>query len=65
MGIVYRDEHVGEATAAQKLLADYAPTAKATQDLAGISQAVLAQFPQRNGNARAAVRPGWLRRPSR
>jgi cellulose synthase operon protein YhjQ len=41
LGTVYRDEHVSEAVAAQKVLADYAPAAKATQDIGQITQAIL------------------------
>jgi cellulose synthase operon protein YhjQ len=48
LGVVYRDEHVAEAIAAQKLLADYAPSAKATHDVAAIAQRVLADL--RSGN---------------
>jgi cellulose synthase operon protein YhjQ len=40
LGMVYRDEHVAEAVAAQKLLADYAPASKANHDIAAISHAV-------------------------
>jgi cellulose synthase operon protein YhjQ len=40
LGMVYRDEYVAEAVAAQKLLADYAPASKAYHDIAAISRAV-------------------------
>jgi cellulose synthase operon protein YhjQ len=40
MGVVYRDEHVGEAVAAQRLLASYAPASKANQDIVAISRAI-------------------------
>jgi cellulose synthase operon protein YhjQ len=40
LGVVYRDEHVAEAVAAQKLLADYAPASKANHDIAAISRAI-------------------------
>ncbi len=40
IGTVYRDEHVGEAVAAQKLLVDYAPASKANRDITAISQAI-------------------------
>jgi cellulose synthase operon protein YhjQ len=39
LGMVYRDEHVAEAMAAQKLLADY-PASKATHDIAAIARAI-------------------------
>ncbi|HVY13838.1 MAG TPA: cellulose biosynthesis protein BcsQ [Rhodopila sp.] len=38
LGLVYRDEHVVEAIAAQKLLSDYAPGSKACQDISAIGQ---------------------------
>ena len=40
IGTVYRDEHVGEAVAAQRLLTDYAPASKANRDITAISQAI-------------------------
>jgi cellulose synthase operon protein YhjQ len=40
LGMVYRDEYVAEAVAAQKLLADYAPSSKANHDVAAISRAI-------------------------
>lgn len=40
VGIVYRDEHVAEAIAAQRLLADYAPASKANQDMGSIGRAI-------------------------
>jgi cellulose synthase operon protein YhjQ len=40
LGVVYRDEYVAEAVAAQKLLADYAPLSKANQDIAAISHVI-------------------------
>ena len=42
LGVVYRDEHVAESIAAQKLLADYASASKATHDIAAIARGVLA-----------------------
>jgi cellulose synthase operon protein YhjQ len=39
LGTVYRDEHVAEAIAAQKLLADY-PASKATADIAAIARVI-------------------------
>jgi cellulose synthase operon protein YhjQ len=46
LGTVYRDEHVAEAVAAQKVLADYAPTAKATQDIGQLTHAILLRLAQ-------------------
>jgi cellulose synthase operon protein YhjQ len=40
LGMVYRDENVAEAVAAQKLLADYAPASKASHDIAAIGRAI-------------------------
>jgi cellulose synthase operon protein YhjQ len=40
IGMVYRDEHVAEAIAAQQLLTNYAPASKANQDIAAISRAI-------------------------
>ena len=40
LGMVYRDEHVAEAVAAQKLLADYAPASKANHDVAAVSRLI-------------------------
>jgi cellulose synthase operon protein YhjQ len=40
LGMVYRDENVAEAIAAQKPLADYAPSSKANHDIAAISHAI-------------------------
>jgi cellulose synthase operon protein YhjQ len=44
LGIVYRDEFVAEAAAAQKMLANYAPASKANHDIAAISRAILTQL---------------------
>ena len=44
LGIVYRDEHVAEAVAAQKVLANYAPASKANHDIAAISRAILSRL---------------------
>jgi cellulose synthase operon protein YhjQ len=41
IGMVYRDEHVAEAVAAQRLLTDYMPASKANQDIARASQAIV------------------------
>jgi cellulose synthase operon protein YhjQ len=46
LGTVYRDEHVAEAVAAQKVLADYAPAAKATQDIGQLTRAILIRLAQ-------------------
>jgi cellulose synthase operon protein YhjQ len=44
LGIVYRDEFVAEASAAQKVLAKYAPASKANHDIAAISRAILTRL---------------------
>jgi cellulose synthase operon protein YhjQ len=41
LGIVYRDEFVAEAAAAQKMLKKYAPASKANHDIAAVSRAIL------------------------
>jgi cellulose synthase operon protein YhjQ len=56
LGMVYRDEHVAEAVAARKLLADYAPASKANHDIAAISRAV--QNRLRAASATNRVQPG-------
>jgi cellulose biosynthesis protein BcsQ len=40
LGMVYRDEYVAEAIAAQALVADYAPASKANHDIAAISRTI-------------------------
>jgi cellulose synthase operon protein YhjQ len=40
LGTIYRDESVGEAVAAQKVLAEYSPGSKASQDIAAASRAI-------------------------
>lgn len=40
LGVVYRDENVGEAIAAQRLVAEQAPESKAAQDLARLTEAI-------------------------
>ena len=40
LGIVYRDENVGEAIAAQRLVAEQAPESKAAQDLARLTETI-------------------------
>jgi cellulose synthase operon protein YhjQ len=42
LGIVHRDEHMGEALAAQKPVAAYAPRSQASHDLAQIAQRLIA-----------------------
>jgi cellulose synthase operon protein YhjQ len=44
LGMVYRDESVAEAVAAQKVLADYAPASKANHDIAAIGRAILGRL---------------------
>jgi cellulose synthase operon protein YhjQ len=44
LGTIYRDECVGEAVAAQKFLANYAPGSKANQDIAATSRAILTRL---------------------
>jgi cellulose synthase operon protein YhjQ len=56
LGMVYRDEHVAEAVAAQKFVADYAPASKANHDIAAISRAV--QHRLRAASATTRVRHG-------
>jgi cellulose synthase operon protein YhjQ len=40
LGTVYRDESVAEAAAAQRFVADYAPSSKAAQDLASLTRVI-------------------------
>lgn len=49
LGRVYRDENVAEALAAQKPVADYAPSSKAAQDIAALAAAVSAWLAARQG----------------
>jgi nitrogenase subunit NifH len=60
LGIVYRDDHVSEAVAAQKVLADYAPAAKATHDIGQITRAILARLTQTQPAPVSPPRKGWL-----
>jgi cellulose synthase operon protein YhjQ len=65
LGIVYRDDHVSEAVAAQKVLADYAPAAKATQDIGQITRAILARLTRSQPTPAQPApvsqpRKGWL-----
>jgi cellulose synthase operon protein YhjQ len=59
IGIVYRDEHVAEAVAAQKVLADYAPAAKATQDIGQITRAILFRLAQLQSASAHQPGRGW------
>jgi cellulose synthase operon protein YhjQ len=52
LGVVYRDEFVGEAIASQMLVSDYAPASKAAVDIAQISQKILSRL--------QAFRPGQV-----
>ncbi len=62
LGTVYRDESVAEAAAAQKLLADYAPSSKAAHDIAAIARAIVARLSaQPAAEAPPVARSGWLR----
>jgi MinD-like ATPase involved in chromosome partitioning or flagellar assembly len=58
IGTVYRDESVGEAVAAQRLLTDYAPASKANRDIIAISNAISRrlrmQAPETNARRRQA-----------
>ena len=44
LGTIYRDECVGEAVAAQKVVATYAPASKAGRDIAATSRAILTRL---------------------
>ena len=44
LGVVYRDEFVAEAAAAQKVLGNYAPASKAGHDIAAISRTILTRL---------------------
>ena len=44
LGAVYRDETIGEAVAAQRLVADYAPACKAAHDIAGLAETIGARL---------------------
>lgn len=63
LGIVYRDESVVEAAAAQKLAGDYAPFAKAVHDIATLTDEILARLAPPPPPARpqdVPVRRRWL-----
>jgi cellulose synthase operon protein YhjQ len=59
LGVVYRDEFVPEAAAAQKMLANYAPASKANHDIAAISRSILARM-----RMKSSAREGHYRRTS-
>ena len=59
LGIVYRDEFVPEAAAAQKMLANYAPASKANHDIAAISRSILTRL-----RMKSSVREDHRRRTS-
>jgi cellulose synthase operon protein YhjQ len=44
LGVVYRDEFVAEAAAAQKVLSNYAPASKGNHDIAAISRTILTRL---------------------
>lgn len=54
VGVVHRDEHVPEAIAAQRLLVDVAPGARATQDIDAVAQAIGYVIAQRQTSGQAA-----------
>jgi cellulose synthase operon protein YhjQ len=60
LGMIYRDEYVAEAVAAQKLLADYAPASKANHDIAAIGRAIQRRL--RLPSAAANLRSGETNR---
>lgn len=66
LGTVYRDEHVAEAIAAQKLLIEYAPGAKATRDLAAVCRAIMdrlsSSIPTPVVRTPPPARSSWFRR---
>lgn len=45
LGVIYRDENVSEAIAAQKLVGDYAPNSKAAQDMAALAEVIARHLP--------------------
>jgi cellulose synthase operon protein YhjQ len=55
LGTVRRDEWAGESAAAQKLIADYAPSARSAHDIALITRAVAMRLAR--GEARSERRP--------
>lgn len=64
LGMIYRDESVVEAAAAQKLASDYAPLGKAAQDIAALTGEIvtrLAPLPPPPLPRSAPARRGWLK----
>jgi MinD-like ATPase involved in chromosome partitioning or flagellar assembly len=62
LGIIYRDESVVEAAAAQKLACDYAPSGKAAHNIAALTGEVIARLaPLPIPPQHAPVRRRWLR----
>lgn len=51
LGLVYRDENVAEALAAQKLVAEYAPASKAAHDMAQLATVIAARLAEAAENA--------------
>jgi cellulose biosynthesis protein BcsQ len=60
LGRVYRDENVAEALAAQKLVADYAPSSKAAQDIAQLAAALAAALRARLQHGTAGLGAGGV-----
>jgi cellulose synthase operon protein YhjQ len=44
LGVVHRDEHVPEAVAAQRLVVDVTPEARASQEIAAVASAIVARL---------------------
>jgi cellulose synthase operon protein YhjQ len=44
LGVIYRDENVGEAAAAQQMVAEYMPASKAAHDLAELTRVILGRL---------------------
>ena len=44
LGLVHRDEHIGEAVAAQKMVADYAPAAQSAVDIRRLAEAIVSRI---------------------
>jgi cellulose synthase operon protein YhjQ len=62
LGIIYRDESVVEAAAAQKLAGDYAPSAKAVHDIAALTNEIVARLaPPPAPPPAAPARRKWLK----
>jgi cellulose synthase operon protein YhjQ len=58
LGVVHRDEHVPEAIAAQRLVVDATPEARASQEITAVAQAVAARLalPATMGGAAASTK---------